>query len=113
MVQVRTTDERVLILTGLSKRGFTEWVFMSKGWDIDSILRQFRFSGTAQSRTRQCLATPSSVKQLAALYGEASMAPSAQDVRLTDLLDRALIAINLTVTAPHLATPDEPKSPQP
>ncbi|GGX07511.1 hypothetical protein GCM10007242_11230 [Pigmentiphaga litoralis] len=101
MVQTRTTDVPVLVLTGLSQRGFTEWVFMPKGWDVEAVLRRFRFSGTARSRTRQCLATPSSIKELVAVYGEAAIAPAGTQASLTELLDKALIAVELTVMAPQ------------
>ncbi|NYE22822.1 hypothetical protein [Pigmentiphaga litoralis] len=100
MMQIRTTDTPVLVLTGLSQRGLTEWVFVPKDWDVEAVLRQFRFSGTARSRTRQCLATPSSVKALIVQYGEASMVPAALNATLTELLDKALIAVDLKIIAP-------------
>ena len=103
MMQIRTTDVPVLVLTGLSQRGFTEWVFLPKDWDVEAVLRQFRFSGTARSRTRQCLATPSSVRELIAQYGEASVVPAPLNATLTDLLDKALIAVDLTIIAPEAA----------
>ncbi|WP_420225018.1 hypothetical protein [Pigmentiphaga litoralis] len=101
MMQIRTTDAPVLVLTGLSQRGFTEWVFVPKDWDVEAVLRRFRFSGTARSRTRQCLATPASVKELIAQYGESSMVPAALNATLTELLDRALIAVDMTIIAPE------------
>jgi hypothetical protein len=101
MVQMRKTDVPVLVLTGLSQRGFTEWVFVPRGWDVETVLRRFRFSGTARSRTRQCLATPSSIKELVAMYGEAAIAPAETQASLTELLDKALIAVELTVLAPE------------
>jgi hypothetical protein len=87
----------LLVLTGLSRSGLREWIFLPKGWDVQALQRRFRFSGTARSRTRQCLATPVSVAEMVAVYGDTSLTPQASPRRLATLLSHTVIAVELTV----------------
>lgn len=87
----------LLMLTGLGRSGLREWIFLPKGWDVQALQRRFRFSGTARSRTRQCLATPVSVAEMVAVYGETSLIPQASPRKLASLLSHTVIAVELTV----------------